>query len=154
MPQPRCLCSVQHDSIDMVAPAGCTTASLTPLLYGDALKRFLQSALSTSNPNTITLENHLTPTGESQGHSEYLPPVLASQGPRQRAKPSDVRINIPIHVLLHRGRVFIVIMNHSTPHQARMLIPSHRTGQASREAQAGSIRTARCRPSSILHAST
>lgn len=58
----------------MVAPAGCTTASLTPLLYGDALKRFPQSALSTSNPNTITLENHLTPTGESQGHSEYLPP--------------------------------------------------------------------------------
>jgi len=35
-----------------------------------------------------------------------------------------------------------------------MLIPSHRTGQVSREAQAGPIRTARCRPNSILHAST
>ena len=46
--------------------------------------------------------------------------VPASQGPRQWAKPSDVRTNSPIHVLLHRMRVLIVNMNHfdttSSPH--------------------------------------
>ena len=44
--------------------------------WGRTPDRFAQAALSTSNHNTVTLESHLIPTGESQGHSEYLSPPL------------------------------------------------------------------------------